>query len=101
MPRIYLYIYFSGRLPPALAAGLPSTSFGVITPREVRPTPKIVGKRASARRIRVDTSVLTSTPYKKYLEEEAKKKTDIEEKTTCDICLSSNQFESVKKKLRL
>lgn len=70
----------SGRLPPALAVGLPSTSFGVVTPREIRPTPKIVGKRASARRIRVDTSVLTSTPYKKYLEEEAKKKTDIEQK---------------------
>ncbi|XP_052741851.1 uncharacterized protein LOC128198807 [Bicyclus anynana] len=70
----------SERLPLTLAVGLPSTSFGVVTPREVRPIPKIVGKRATARRIRVDTSVLTSTPYKKYLEEEVKKKTAIEQK---------------------
>ncbi|KAK9892690.1 hypothetical protein WA026_021545 [Henosepilachna vigintioctopunctata] len=35
---------------------------------------------SSARRIRVDTSVLTSTPYKKYLEEEANKRIDIEQK---------------------
>ncbi|KAK9880700.1 hypothetical protein WA026_013026 [Henosepilachna vigintioctopunctata] len=70
----------SERLPPALAVSLPSTSFGVVTPREVRPTPKIVGKRTSARRIRRDISVLTSTPYKKYLEVEVNKKTDIEQK---------------------
>ncbi|KAK9880103.1 hypothetical protein WA026_008618 [Henosepilachna vigintioctopunctata] len=73
-------LYSAERLPPALAVGLPSKSFGVVIPREVRPTPKIVGKRASARRIRVDTSVLTNTPHKKYLEEEAKKETDIEQK---------------------
>ncbi|KAJ8727707.1 hypothetical protein PYW07_001826 [Mythimna separata] len=35
----------SERLPPALAVGLPSTSFGVVTPREVRPTPKLEKER--------------------------------------------------------
>lgn len=70
----------NANLSPAMAVDLPSTSFAVLTPGQIQPMPKIAGRRNNVRRVKVDTSVLTSTPYKNYLEEETKKKTAIEQK---------------------
>lgn len=59
----------------------PSTSFGVYSARDLRPLPKIQGKRNNnVRKRKIDTSILTSTPYKNYLEEEMQKKIEKEAK---------------------
>ncbi|XP_060810033.1 uncharacterized protein LOC132904128 [Amyelois transitella] len=59
---------------------LPSTSFGVYSPRDLQPLPKIDRKRSkNVRKRKIDTTVLTSTPYKSYLEEETQKKKEKEE----------------------
>ncbi|XP_060804467.1 tigger transposable element-derived protein 6-like [Amyelois transitella] len=67
---------------------LPSTSFGVYSPRDLRPLPKIDGKRSkNVRKRKIDTTVLTSTPYKSYLEEETQKKKEKEEEEEDAECL--------------
>ena len=53
-----------------------------VTPAQIHPLPKIVGKRSHLKRKRIDTSILTSTPYKNYLEEERNKKTAKENRKT-------------------
>lgn len=53
-----------------------------ITPAHIHPLPKIAGKRSSLKRKRMDTTILTSTPYKNYLEEEKDKKTNKENRKT-------------------
>lgn len=51
-----------------------------ITPASLKPLPQIVGKRNTLKRKTTHTTVLTSTPYKNYLEEENSKKTEKENK---------------------
>ncbi|XP_015435159.1 PREDICTED: uncharacterized protein LOC107190790 [Dufourea novaeangliae] len=59
---------------------IPSTSFANFTPSNIQPMPRISGKRSHSRRVRGNASILTSTPYKNQLEEERKKKTNLERK---------------------
>ena len=47
-------------------------------PSAVKPLPKMTGNRTKSKRARGCTVILTSTPYKKQLEEERKKKLDLE-----------------------
>lgn len=49
-----------------------------ITPATLKPLPQIVGKRSTLKRKTTHTTVLTSTPYKNYLEEENSKKREKE-----------------------
>lgn len=55
---------------------LPSTSLNVSSPQDLRPLPKIDRKRnRNMRKRKMYKSVLTSTPYKNYSEEEIQEKT--------------------------
>lgn len=62
---------------PSILESTPLGHFNV-TPADLIPLPKIVGKRCNLKKKRMDTSILTSTPYKNYLEEEVNQKADKE-----------------------
>lgn len=61
------------------ASPIASTSFSV-PPRQIRPLPKMTGERKKTNKARVSTAILTSTPYKNFLEGEMSKKSEKEAK---------------------
>ncbi|CAF4935193.1 unnamed protein product [Pieris macdunnoughi] len=83
---------------PVASVDLPSTSFGCFAPRDILPFPKIEGKRSKIIRKKVDTSILTSTPYKTYLEEEMEKKRVMEEKQKARKEKKANKAKKSKEK---
>lgn len=52
-----------------------------ITPATLKPLPQIVVKRSTLKRKTTHTTVLTSTPYNNYLEEQNSKQTEEEKKS--------------------
>ncbi|CAH1985659.1 unnamed protein product [Acanthoscelides obtectus] len=63
----------------SFASPVASTSFS-IPPCQIRPFPKMAEERRKNIKARVCTAILTSSPYKNYLEEEVNKKNEKERK---------------------